>query len=197
MAKAKAQKGLKNPKGHLKARMDYLQRAASYLQNVAIQNRDRTGSSHADGINHETLDQSMPEASMVRAHESKEISGSTPAGQQPIKGSLTNLTRICLSQMRGVSLKTQVRLPVPVKRSFCKRCDTLLSQGVNCVHEIRNASRGRKKPWADVLIIRCLICGTEKRFPQTDRRSRKLAERQAQLKQQEQSGDQQEQADAS
>ncbi|EAW15557.1 ribonuclease P Rpr2/Rpp21/SNM1 subunit [Aspergillus fischeri NRRL 181] len=69
-----------------------------------------------------------------------------------------------------------LRLPVEVKRSFCKRCDTLLIPSVNCTHEIRNESRGRRKPWADVLVIRCTTCETEKRFPQTEKRSKKLAE---------------------
>jgi hypothetical protein len=46
---------------------------------------------------------------------------------------------------------------------------------VTCSHEIRNESRGGKKPWADVLVVRCFACGTEKRFPQTDKRATKLA----------------------
>jgi ribonuclease P protein subunit RPR2 len=91
--------------------------------------------------------------------------------------------------MRGVSLKTQLRLPVEVKRSVCKRCDTLLIPEVNSTEEIRNASRGRRKPWADVRVVRCSTCGTEKRFPQTDRRSKKLSERQeSKIRMKEQAG---------
>lgn len=85
--------------------------------------------------------------------------------------------------MRGVSLKTQTRLPVLVKRSFCKKCDTLMTPTVSCKKEMQNASRGCKKPWADILVVRCLVCGAEKRFPQTERRSRKLSERRAKLNQ--------------
>ncbi|PYH79876.1 Rpr2-domain-containing protein, partial [Aspergillus uvarum CBS 121591] len=90
---------------------------------------------------------------------------------------LPQLSRNYLSQMRGVSLKTQLRLPVDMKRSFCKRCDTLLLPGVTCTREMRNPSRGRRKPWAELLVIRCSTCGTEKRFPQTEKRSKKLTDR--------------------
>lgn len=74
-------------------------------------------------------------------------------------------------------MKTQIRLPVTLKRSFCKRCDTILIPGVTCSHETKNASRGGKKPWANVLVVQCLSCGTEKRFPQTEKRGKKLVER--------------------
>ncbi|KOC14263.1 RNAse P Rpr2/Rpp21 subunit domain protein [Aspergillus flavus AF70] len=83
----------------------------------------------------------------------------------------------------ALSLKTQLRLPVETKRSYCKRCDTLLSPGVSCIQEIRNESRDRKKPWADVRVILCTTCETEKRFPQTERRTKKLSERRKQSEQ--------------
>ncbi|KAL4917741.1 RNAse P Rpr2/Rpp21/SNM1 subunit domain-containing protein [Aspergillus aurantiobrunneus] len=87
------------------------------------------------------------------------------------------LARAYVSQMRGVSLKSQLRLAIEQKRSFCKRCDTLLIPGTNCMQETRNPSRGARKPWAEVRIVHCNICGTEKRFPQADKRSCKLPDR--------------------
>lgn len=179
MVKAKVLKEAKNAKSHVKARINYLQCAASYLQTIAVQHGHHTASSNTDRISDEISEKSTAQ-SMPGISNNKTNAKSTPTCQHPDKGFLTNLSRACLSQMRGISLKTQTRLPVPVKRSFCKRCDTLLAQGVNCEHEVRNASRGRKKPWADVLVIRCLVCGAEKNFPQTDRRSRKLTERKIQ-----------------
>lgn len=187
MPKAKAQKEAKNAKSHLKARLEYLQRAAEYLHNTAI-NTDRTKNPTAETHPSDTTGTNAGQP----VSQNVDISnGTKPAdleNQRTVKKPLTNLARVTVSHMRGVSLKTQTRLPVPVKRSYCKKCDTLLTPGVSCEHEIQNASRERKKSWADVLVIRCLVCRTEKRFPQTDRRSRKLPERQAMLKGQ-QSGD--------
>lgn len=175
MAKAKAPKEGKNSKSHIKARLEFLQRAAEYLQSVS-KFPDQAGVAAAgdatvvDNSVHEPL---TPQGASYDAGQS--ISASK--GQRTPKKTLSNLSRLSISHMRGVSLKTQTRLPVPVKRSHCKRCDTLLLPGVNCTHEVINASRGRKKPWADVLVVHCLVCSTEKRFPQTDRKSTKLKQR--------------------
>jgi ribonuclease P protein subunit RPR2 len=87
-----------------------------------------------------------------------------------------SLPRQYISQMRGVSLKTQLRLSVETKRSFCKRCDILLVPGVTCIEETQNASRGRRKPWANVHVTRCAACGTEKRIP-AQQRGKKLSTR--------------------
>ncbi|KAJ5895825.1 uncharacterized protein N7473_005224 [Penicillium subrubescens] len=186
MAKARVQKEAKNAKSHLKSRMDYLQQAAIYLQDAHLQGRTSTGT---NTINPRTTitklenseNQKISNASLSKDMDMDQAATSQSTTMKP----LTNLSRVYTSQMRGVSLKTQTRLSVPVKRSFCKRCDTSLVPGVSSTQEIRNESRGRKKPWADVLVIRCLVCGTEKRFPQTERRSKKLSERRKELKEQE------------
>ncbi|KAJ5123022.1 hypothetical protein N7448_009119 [Penicillium atrosanguineum] len=178
MAKAKAPKEGKNSKSHIKARLEFLHRAAEYLQSVS-KSPDQaevatTGDSTVvDNGAHEPFtpqDASYDTGQLI----------STSKNQHTSKKTLSNLSRVSISHMRGVSLKTQTRLPVPVKRSHCKRCDTLQLPGVNCTREVTNASRGRKKPWADVLVVHCLVCGTEKRFPQTDRKSTKLKQRKTQ-----------------
>ncbi|EED15393.1 conserved hypothetical protein [Talaromyces stipitatus ATCC 10500] len=89
----------------------------------------------------------------------------------------TSLPRHYINQMRGVALKTQQRLSQETKRGFCKRCDLLLIPGETCTEEIQNESKGRRKPWADVLVVRCKACETVKRFPQNRKRSMKLAVR--------------------
>lgn len=186
MAKVRVQKEAKNAKSHLKARMDYLQQAARFLNDNQLQGK-ATG--HNTIIPRTTLpknENSEPQktsnTSLSKYVGMVQASSSQRASKKPS----ANLSRVFTSHMRGVSLKTQTRLSVPVKRSFCKRCDTSLIPDVNCAQEIRNESRGRKKPWADVLVIRCLVCNTEKRFPQTQKRSKKLSERRKQLTQQEQ-----------
>lgn len=74
-------------------------------------------------------------------------------------------SRRLLSDLRAASLKTQIRLDPAVKRTVCKYCDTLLVEGVSCHSSVENKSKGAKKPWADVLVLRCRTCGGEKRFP--------------------------------
>ncbi|KGO69731.1 RNAse P, Rpr2/Rpp21 subunit [Penicillium italicum] len=176
MAKAKGKKEVKNSKNsqsHIRARLDYLHQAAAYFQgkstlakgqNAKVQNNERTSvASHVDSEdNGHTVDVQQQLWSM---------------NQKKTQEPLRNLSRVCVSHLRAVAMKTQIRLPVTLKRSVCKRCDTILTPGVTCSHETRNASRGGKKPWADVLVVRCLSCGTVKRFPQTEKRGKKLVER--------------------
>lgn len=171
MPKAKAPKEGKNSKSHLKARLEYMDHAARYMYNCALP----TSTSRANKCS--SIDD-------IKPHSVEGRMDTTPDGliQPPKLGSSISLSRLYASQMRGASLKTLTRLPVSVKRSFCKCCDTLLIPGESCSQEIRNSSRGGKKPWADVLEIRCFHCGTVRRFPQGDKRSKKLAVRQKEQK---------------
>ncbi|KAJ9210836.1 hypothetical protein DTO166G4_7607 [Paecilomyces variotii] len=179
MAKQKVKKDV-SARGppHIRARLEYLRKAAVYIQSAS------TSRSRPD--QNDNTDEQMTDGQMLQAvHTEPEIveSSETRDGHQESDQPTHNQNRtLCIprqfiSQMRGVSLKSQMRLPIEVKRSFCKRCDIILVPGFNCVERIENASRGGKKPWADVRVVRCTACGTEKRFPQTDRRSKKLSER--------------------
>ena len=78
-----------------------------------------------------------------------------------------------VSDLRAVSLKGQVRQSPAMKRSICKFCDTVLVEGRNCHSVIENESKGGRKPWADVLVIRCSTCGNSKRFPVSARRQKR------------------------
>ncbi|PYI21725.1 Rpr2-domain-containing protein [Aspergillus japonicus CBS 114.51] len=177
MVKGKS-KGKKDSAGgvnsHIRARIDYLYKAATFLQ-------AQSSADHVGDSTNETEDQKPSVSTRIVPLVSPSAGsvGETAAldGQNAATGQLPQLSRNYLSQMRGVSLKTQLRLPVDMKRSFCKRCDTLLLPGVTCTREMRNPSRGRRKPWAELLVIRCSTCGTEKRFPQTEKRSKKLTDR--------------------
>lgn len=157
----------KNKKGasggahqHIRARMAYLHRASTYLfsQQQSIKTPTK----------------------IERENATPQTSSDTPKEQdqnQEHSALRACIPRHYINQMRGVSLKAQQRLSIETKRSFCKRCDLPLVPGVTCTEEIRNASKGRKKPWADVLVIRCSACETEKRIPQNKPRSRKLKDR--------------------
>ncbi|KUI74475.1 Ribonuclease P protein subunit rpr2 [Cytospora mali] len=75
------------------------------------------------------------------------------------------LSRSLLNDLRSVTLKNQIRITPDIKRTICKYCDTLLVEGQTCTSTVENKSKGGRKPWADVLTIKCHACGRQKRFP--------------------------------
>ena len=87
---------------------------------------------------------------------------------QPLPSTLSAnqaISRRLLVDLRSVSLKTQIRLNPRLKRTICKFCDTLQVEGSTCVSTVENSSKGGRKPWADVLVCKCLTCGRAKRYP--------------------------------
>ncbi|THW08322.1 Rpr2-domain-containing protein [Aureobasidium pullulans] len=89
------------------------------------------------------------------------------------------LPLLLAAQLKAVSLKAQIRLSHDVKRSICKVCTTPLMPDTTSETRIENMSRASKKPHADLLVIRCRNCQTEKRFPIGATRQKKKAERKA------------------
>ncbi|KAF2636409.1 Rpr2-domain-containing protein [Massarina eburnea CBS 473.64] len=81
------------------------------------------------------------------------------------------------SDLQTVSRKGQIRVNVDVKRNICKTCNSVLVPGRTATHEIENHSKGAKKPWADVLVVGCNLCGSEKRFPVGAKRQQKKTAR--------------------
>lgn len=147
---------------HLRARLNYLCKAATYLQQAAT---------------------ASPPPS-PRSEENIQNSQHHGPGEKDTASLITrSIPRQYIAHMRGVSRKCQLRLPVHVKRSFCKRCDLHLIPNITCEVKMENASRGARKPWANVLTVRCNACGTEKRFPQTSKRGEKLPSRRERKKQ--------------
>jgi len=69
------------------------------------------------------------------------------------------------ADLQQVSRKAQLRLAVDLKRSMCKSCNIILVPGQTAIQTIENHSRGGKKPWADVLVLQCCFCSSQKRFP--------------------------------
>lgn len=178
MAKGKGKKGQKGSAGaaqsHLRARISYLHKASAYILSANSQTTRPQNIKESPGVDqssrNEDTDKAGPNASPK--------SSPTPSGiASQSRPETAKLPRQYLAQMRGVSLKSQLRLSQDIKRSVCKRCDILLVPGSNCTEEIENLSRGKKKPWADVRVVRCTSCGTTKRFPQTSKRSSRLSER--------------------
>ncbi|KAK0390941.1 hypothetical protein NLU13_0444 [Sarocladium strictum] len=88
---------------------------------------------------------------------------SSNAGQS--QNAPQNLSRQMLTDMRIVTQKILIRQSPDLKRTVCKFCDTLQIEGQTSSSIVENTSKGGRKPWADVLAIRCCTCGHVKRFP--------------------------------
>ncbi|CAI7574442.1 unnamed protein product [Penicillium viridicatum] len=149
MAKAKGKKETKNSKNS----QSHIRARLDYLHQAAAYFQDK--STLAEGQIGKVHNN---EHTSVAGHIDPEDNGHTVDAQ----------LHVCSVNQK----KTQEPL-----RNLSRRCDTILIPGVTCSHETKNASRGGKKPWANVLVVRCLSCGTEKRFPQTEKRGKKLVER--------------------
>lgn len=87
------------------------------------------------------------------------------------------LPLLLAAQLKAVSQKAQIRLSHDMKRSICKVCSTPLMPDTTSETRIENLSRASKKPCADVLVIRCRNCQTEKRFPVGAQRQKRKGER--------------------
>lgn len=140
MAKVKTQGAKSVPNKHLHARTTFLYQAATYL---ALQAGARKSSLEA--VPHDLVE--------------------VPKTASPVDRGHSTLAVQLGSHLQAVSLKGQVHLSADVKRSVCKVCNAILIPGRTSKHTLENKSRGGKKPWADVLLIECIICGSKKRFP--------------------------------
>jgi ribonuclease P protein subunit RPR2 len=89
----------------------------------------------------------------------------------------TGLPGLLTAHMLLVSQKSKVKISRDVKRSVCKRCNGLLVEGQTSRTRIENKSKGGKKPWADVLVVKCIPCGFEKRYTVGQERQLKKTER--------------------
>ncbi|KAF2131176.1 Rpr2-domain-containing protein, partial [Dothidotthia symphoricarpi CBS 119687] len=152
MAKDKPPKAKGIPNKHLHARTTFLYQAAAYL---TLQ----TASKHAQSAASDT----------EHAH-----------GTEQTKSRSQNHSPLALqlgSDLHSVSRKGQLRLAVDLKRSMCKSCNTILIPGRTATQLIENHSKNGKKPWADVLVIECKLCGGKKRLPIGAKRQAKKSER--------------------
>lgn len=159
MAKSKSQKPLCIPQKHLHSRISFLYQAATYL--ASVQTTVVTPTLAVDVSNPSTSDPTTTTVSSVPVGDRGASYPDLPTSS--IRESAPS--RQLLSHLHAVSRKAQISLSPNMKHSICKRCHTLLVTGSNCHEILENLSRGSKKPWADVMVRRCLTCGTEKRTP--------------------------------
>jgi ribonuclease P protein subunit RPR2 len=145
------------PKKHLNARVSFLYQASTCL----IQ-------SEANLVSQATIsrDNSIPQEILQSKTNRVDIPD------------CSNLSRHLAHQLKEVSLRTQIRLSPAIKSSICKRCNTILVTGSTAVTRVENTSKLGRKPWADILIISCIACGLEKRFPASAERQKQRQKRQ-------------------
>ncbi|KAF2753358.1 Rpr2-domain-containing protein [Pseudovirgaria hyperparasitica] len=157
---ARKTKGTKVPNRHVHSRISFLQQAGCHLAVRSAQLKS----------------ESKEESESCNINKSAESSVSTYS---------TRLSQRLMMDLKAVSQKTLVRLSKDLKRSICKRCDTLLIPGITSSSHIENKSRGGRKSKADVLVVRCRACTAEKRMPcgiepQSKKREREQAKEAAQ-----------------
>lgn len=144
MAKSKNADGV--PNRNLYTRISYLHQAASYLAVQATKDdeaRQRKGGNQG---------QSQTQIRNTSSHDER-----NPTSQ--------NVARHLVTELRTVSRKALIRPSPQMKQTLCKLCDTVLIEGDTCTTVVENPSKSGKKPWADVMVIRCKPCGHVKRFP--------------------------------
>ena len=81
-----------------------------------------------------------------------------------------NLSRQLNADCKLVCQKSVLRQNPKMKRTTCKICSTTLVEGETSQSVVENPSKGGKKPWADLLVVNCLICGHAKRYPVSARK---------------------------
>ena len=186
--KAKVPKGSANaPQKHLHSRISYLYQAATYLTLNKVhreesQSKPTRKNQDFIGLNGEYPqgEATAPESSQEREVCADLEDGDVAISDGPASHSLSNtLGTPChlLSHVRAISRKSQIRLSPAMKHSICKRCSVLQIPGSTSTSRMENNSRGGKKPWADVLVTTCSLCGTAKRFPVGAKRKPRRSER--------------------
>ncbi len=162
---------------HLHSRISYLYQAAVYLDTVKL-NADKDSPHKSEVANAGILESKQSESCSSLGNRLEDKNAVPEAGKgnsemtdvQPLsqeapktsRGSSAQ-THQLLTSMRSISQKSQIRLSPSLKRSVCRRCNGLLT--LNSTSEIENMSRGGRKPWADVLVVKCCQCGYVKRYP--------------------------------
>lgn len=153
MAKTKIDGGRKVPNRHIYARLSYLQQATHLL--YSQHSETRSAKSSVDSVDEAT----------------KKPQDCTTNNEEPITSMLKftpigmPLTYELGAQIRSIAQKSVIRLSSDITRSICKRCSAALIDGSTSISRIENKSHNGRKPWADVLVITCMSCQMEKRFP--------------------------------
>lgn len=164
----KVAKGI--PNKHIHARIAYLNQVATYL---ALQQSPKTAENTSKIAN-----EGVSEAVTVANTNTK--SGTDQSSHAGVSLANRGLPYLFTTHLRAVSRKSQISLSQDMKRSLCKVCNGPLVPGQTSAVHMENSSKGGKKPWANVQVIRCLNCDSDKRFPLGALRQTHKSERKSQ-----------------
>ncbi|KAI1125602.1 RNAse P Rpr2/Rpp21/SNM1 subunit domain-containing protein [Nemania abortiva] len=151
------------PNRHLYSRLSYLHQAAAFLGSQVGNTPDPKSKSST--LDHLGGDGTHVDASKYSAPDQLRL----------------NLARHLLTDLRVTSLKSQIRLSPAIKHTICKFCDTLLIEGETSTSVVENKSKGCKKPWADILVVKCNTCNGVRRFPVQAPRQKRRPHREQRL----------------
>lgn len=140
---------------HMRARIAYLDRASTYLAELRNNQPSAGNASQTSGDDVRLIGSSQ-----------------TP---HPAQG----LSLLYSSHLCAIALKAQIRLDRDLKRSICKVCNTRMTAGLPRLETLENLSKDGHKAHADVLILTCHTCDTQKRIPVGAKRQSKKASRPA------------------
>ena len=173
--KGNAAKGGPNHR-HIHSRISYLYQAATYLEENA---RSRRGStiSYPDSEEIKSTDNGRQDCGSSKplvksSYDGDRARNSVCDESERLDIPTHNANRYnchnssshLLSHLRAVSQRSQIRITPDIKRSICKHCDALLLPGNTATTFLENESKSNRKPWADVVVVTCLACGSSKRF---------------------------------
>jgi ribonuclease P protein subunit RPR2 len=168
MAKMKSKGTGAIPSKAMHSRASFLYQTAIYL---ATQQQQRSKPA---------VESSTSDGSYVKGHGTKDMAKPEMQATFDREALLQAASRRLISDLRAVSLKAQMRMSPTMKHAICKNCDTILVDGSTCASKVENKSKGGKKPWADILVRRCNICGTARRFPVAAERQNRRTRRSTQ-----------------
>ena len=183
MAKEKAKKGV--PNKHLHARIAYLDRAVKYL---SAQSLAHNGTKKFD--TEELQDQHQPEEQVttifpgtLAIDAAHSLANKKPSSRHPSTATFnpppSGLPLQLNAHLRSVAQKAQIRLAQDLKHAICKTCSSPLIEGETCLRSTENLSKGGRKPWAEVLVLKCCACGACKRFPVGAKKQKRKSLREA------------------
>ena len=176
--KGKGKGGLQQK--HIHSRISYLFQAATYLAETGSKVQKcgpQTVKKHCEGSAMSEAPYRQSPHVVSLSQDDREAGTTTAEADSAPQFQGTGLSRQLLAHLRGVSLKSQIRISPNIKHSICKRCNQLLVPGFSATTYMENKSRNGKKPWADVLVITCRACKTSKRFPVGAERQLRRGER--------------------
>jgi ribonuclease P protein subunit RPR2 len=182
MAKEKAKKGV--PNKHLHARIAYLHQAATYLTTQApVQSQNDAQQASTNG--HQKPEERMIELppGTLAMNATNIVANAKPSPGHPSTATFnppaSGLPLQLNAHLRSVAQKGQIRLSSDLKIAICKVCSSPLIEGETCLKSVENLSKGGRKPWANVLVVKCCACGACKRFPVGAKKQKRKSVREA------------------